>query len=166
MLNVAVVGCGWLGLPLAVSLKKKNYSVIGTTTSRNKIPSLKELGISAFILDLSEPLQKKDVLFLDQLDLVIINIPPSKLKGDFSYSEALLHFVALIKSKIKIIFVSTTGVYPDSIRIAEESYVFNEEDLEKETVRAEFKLKQFLKNRLTIIRLAGLIGLNRHPINY
>ena len=64
MLNLAVVGCGWLGLPLAVSLKNKNYSVIGTTTFINKIPSLKELGISAFRLDLSDPIKKKELVFL------------------------------------------------------------------------------------------------------
>ena len=166
MLNVAVVGCGWLGLPLAVSLKNKNYSVIGTTTSINKIPSLKELGISAFRLDLSDPIQKKELVFLNELDLMILNIPPSKLKGNLSYSEALLVFVKLVQPSTKLIFVSTTGVYPDSIKNADESYQFTEEDLKKETVQAEVKLSKFLANRLTIIRLSGLIGLNRHPVKF
>ncbi len=166
MLNITVIGCGWLGLPLAVSLVKKNHTVFGTTTSINKIPYLKELGISSFVLDLSEPIEKNKIEFLNQSDLVIINIPPSKLKGQKSYSDYLLEFVKLTQTSTKIILISTTGVYPDAIQIADESYEFKLEDLEKETVQAEIKLKDFLANRLTIIRLAGLIGADRHPVKF
>jgi nucleoside-diphosphate-sugar epimerase len=166
MLNIAVIGCGWLGLPLAVSLVKNNYTVFGTTTSINKIPYLKELGISSFILDLSKPIQINQVEFLNKIDLVIINIPPSKLKGDKSYSDSLLELVKLIQTSTKIILISTTGVYPDEVQLADESYKFKSEDLEKETVQAEVKLIDYLTNRLTIIRLAGLLGEDRHPVKF
>ena len=164
MLKIAVIGCGWLGLPLAVSLVKNSHIVFGTTTSINKIPNLKELGISSFLLDLSESIQKNDLFFLNQLDLAIINIPPSKLKGFKSYSDTLLEFVKLTQTSTKIILISTTGVYPDEIQIADELYEFRLEDLEKETVQAEIKLRDYLNDRLTIIRLAGLIGKDRHPV--
>ena len=166
MLNIAVIGCGWLGLPLAVSLVKKNHTVFGTTTSINKIPYLKELGIFSFVLDLSEPIENNNIKFLDQIDIAIINIPPSKLKGEKSYSDTLLELVKLTQTTSKIILISTTGVYPDEIQTADESYEFQSIDLEKETVQAEIKLKDYLNNRLTIIRLAGLIGLDRHPVKF
>lgn len=166
MLNIAVIGCGWLGLPLAVSLVKNNHTVFGTTTSINKIPYLRELGISSFVLDLSEPIEKNTIEFLNQIDLAVINIPPSKLKGEKSYSDALLEFVKFTQTSTKIILISTTGVYPDEVQLADESYKFKSEDLEKETVQAEVKLKDYLANRLTIIRLAGLIGEDRHPVKF
>ena len=166
MLNVAVIGCGWLGLPLAVSFINKKYSVIGTTTSSNKIPDLKELGISSFLLDLTKSIKQEHLFFLEKVDVFVVNIPPSKLKGDKSYSEILLEFVKLIPINSKVILVSTTGVYPEILKIAEESYEFSESDLNKETVQAEIKLQNFLKNRLTILRLAGLIGVNRHPVKF
>ena len=166
MLKVAVVGCGWLGQPLAVLLLKNNYKVFGTTTSIEKIPDLKKLGIFSFLFDFNTSFLNQELTFLNQIDVLILNIPPSKIKGDFNYSEVLLEFVKLLPIKTKVIFTSTTSVYPDTNEIADELYQFTENDLKKETVQAEIKLSQFLKERLTIIRFAGLIGENRHPIKF
>ena len=38
--RIGVLGCGWLGLPLAKSLIKNNYTVYGTTTNKSKIELL------------------------------------------------------------------------------------------------------------------------------
>ncbi len=166
MKNVAVVGCGWLGQPLAVSLLKKKYKVFGTTTSIEKIPDLKKLGIFSFLLDFNKPFINQELTFLNQVDILVLNIPPSKIKGDSSYSEILLEFVKSFPNTIKVIFTSTTSVYPDTIEKADELYQFTEDDLKKETVQAEIKLRDYLKDRLTTLRLAGLIGLSRHPVTF
>ena len=36
MKNVSVLGCGWLGMPLAISLLDEGYSVKGSTTTEKK----------------------------------------------------------------------------------------------------------------------------------
>ena len=45
--TVAVIGCGWLGTPLAVRLIERGYVVLGTTTRGDKVPALTALGIRA-----------------------------------------------------------------------------------------------------------------------
>ena len=39
-MQVSILGCGWLGLPLAKSLIEKGFSVNGSTTSVEKIPEV------------------------------------------------------------------------------------------------------------------------------
>ena len=39
-LKIAIIGCGWLGLPLAKKLIKENFIVKGSTTSKEKISVL------------------------------------------------------------------------------------------------------------------------------
>ncbi len=50
--SVAVVGCGWLGLPLAQALLLQGYRVYGTTTTASKLPELQRQGIHASLLQL------------------------------------------------------------------------------------------------------------------
>ena len=51
--TVAVLGCGWLGLPLAKALLAAGYQVAGTTTSPEQVPVLTAAGIEAHLLRLS-----------------------------------------------------------------------------------------------------------------
>ena len=52
--KIAILGCGWLGLPLATSLLSKGYEVKGSTTSESKLDVLKNAGISTFQIQLEE----------------------------------------------------------------------------------------------------------------
>lgn len=48
-----------------------------------------------------------------------------------------------------------------------ESFTFSHGcDLQKETVQAEIKLRAILGSRLTILRLEGLIGNDKHPVKH
>jgi nucleoside-diphosphate-sugar epimerase len=162
-MQIAVVGCGWLGFPLAKSFVDKGHIVYGSTTHFSKINLLSEANINPVIWSLNVPL--KELSFLEGIDVLVLNIPPSKTKDDqISYSNTLKGLGAYIGEKTKVLFVSTTGVYPDGIEIADVSIPYDIMDQSKETVLAEIKLREVLKNRLTILRLAGLIGPNRHPI--
>ena len=38
--RISILGCGWLGLPLAVELISKGYKVNGSTTSMTKVREL------------------------------------------------------------------------------------------------------------------------------
>ena len=46
-----VVGCGWLGLPMAKKWIQERKIVHGTTTSNDKIKNLETEGIIAHVLD-------------------------------------------------------------------------------------------------------------------
>ncbi|RUA14157.1 MAG: short-chain dehydrogenase, partial [Flavobacteriia bacterium] len=43
--SIGVLGCGWLGLPLAQRLVESGFEVHGTTTSIEKVQQLQRLGI-------------------------------------------------------------------------------------------------------------------------
>ena len=164
MPKIAILGCGWLGLPLAISLIKNEYSIIGTTTSLEKIPFLNDAGINGKVWSLSDVQTKESISFLNYIDILVLNIPPSKVKGELDYSSSLHNLCLLLPPSIHVIFISSTSVYPENLVDANESYSWQKSDLLNQNVLAENKLLEVLGNRLTIVRMAGLIGSSRHPI--
>ena len=52
--KIAILGCGWLGLPLAKSLLSKGHEIKGSTTSESKLEVLKNAGILPFQIQLEE----------------------------------------------------------------------------------------------------------------
>lgn len=166
MSKIGIIGCGWLGTPLAISFLKKGCTVVGTTSTEEKKESLRQLGIRVHHWQLSDQLTKFTCEFLNDLEILILNIPPSKVKSELSYSLLLQKFGGYLSEKTKVIFISTTSVYPDSIQEASEEYKWTDLDLQKETVQAEIKLRAILGSQLTILRLAGLIGNDRHPVKF
>ena len=53
MKNVSILGCGWFGKPLAVSLLNDGFLVKGSTTSEIKIQELETLGIESYLIDIT-----------------------------------------------------------------------------------------------------------------
>ena len=45
MRNVSILGCGWLGKPLAISLLDDGYSLKGSTTKEEKLALLEDNNI-------------------------------------------------------------------------------------------------------------------------
>jgi len=114
--KIGVIGCGWLGLPLAEKLLKEGYNVNGSTTSDQKLEILEVKGINAFKISITEKSIDGPILkFLKDCSVIIINIPPG-LRGEGAKENyvskiGLLH-KALVKSNIKkVLFVSSTSVY-------------------------------------------------------
>ena len=102
MKQISILGCGWLGLPLAKSLIEKGFSVNGSTTSVEKIAVLENAGIHSFLVSLSAVEVSNETKisienFLQNSDVLIIDIPP-KLRGDSSEN-----FVAKIQNIIPFI---------------------------------------------------------------
>ena len=54
MKSVSILGCGWLGKPMAVSLLREGFTVKGSTTSEIKIQELEALEIEAYLIDITE----------------------------------------------------------------------------------------------------------------
>lgn len=167
---IGILGCGWLGLPLAESLVKKGYKVFGTTTSEQKLHKLQKAGIVPFLIRLSENSIDGSISnLLGKVDVLVINVPP-KLRdpSQESYIKKIeLVYKALAQSKVsKILFVSSTSVYGDTEGVVTE---------ETKPVPTTLSGKQLLASErlfidspfieCTIIRFGGLIGEERHPIN-
>ncbi len=153
---------GWLGKPLAIELKKSGYLVVGTCSSPEKSNELAELKIQHQVLDLNQDIELSNTITNDT-DVVIWCIPPSKINGN--YGQRFAEISKQFNSKARFIFTSTTGVYPDYEIEYTEEFIPTEAE-KNELYKAEEYVKNDLKNRLTIIRFAGLIGSNRHPAKF
>lgn len=182
MKQISILGCGWLGLPLAKSLLEKGFSINGSTTSEEKIVVLEKAGIHPFLVSLSadEVLEETKISienFLENSEILIIDIPP-KLRGNSSDTSAALSmtFVAKIQNIIpfiekssveKVIFVSSTSVYADDNSIITEDKIPNPDtESGKQLLETEQLLQSNSNFQTTIVRFGGLIGDDRHPIKF
>ncbi|MEN8856839.1 MAG: NAD(P)-binding domain-containing protein [Flavobacteriaceae bacterium] len=151
MNNISILGCGWLGKPLAVSLLEDGFSVKGSTTSEIKIQELEALEIEAYLVDITEFEEFDSFL---QSDILIIAITSK----DIDAFERLIEQIQTSTIQ-KVIFISSTSVYPVS------NAIVSEETQTLKTPLAEienlFKENTFFET--TIIRFAGLFGPGRHP---
>ena len=178
MKKISILGCGWLGLPLAKRLTQKGNSVTGSTTSESKLSILKDAGINPFLVALEcESVSETIIDFLAESEILIIDIPP-KLRGnntETSHSkrkvfvekiENLIPFIA--KSTIKkVLFVSSTSVYGDqNDLITEETNPNPETESGKQLLLAEEILQKNQNFETTILRFGGLIGEDRHPVKF
>ena len=68
------------------------------------------------------------------------------------------------KSSTQFFFLGSTGIYPQKSGLFSEEYEFEKEEQANSLFQAEKKLTESLKDRLTILRLGGLFGNDRHPI--
>ncbi len=171
MTKISILGCGWLGLPLAKALTENGFSVNGSTTSSEKITGLEQAGITPFLIEIGENSINGDVdQFLDQSQVLIINIPP-KLRGNstenfVSKIQNILPFIE--KSGIKkVLFVSSTSVYSDEDKVVTEETIPNPDtESGKQLLDCEKLLYENSHFETTILRFGGLISEDRHPIYF
>lgn len=150
--TISILGCGWLGLPLAIELTKKGYSIKGSTASENKIEVLKSNKIDPFIIDLNKS-ELKITNFLSS-EVLIIAIPSKNVDG---FKNLLLK---IEKSNVKkIIFISSSSVYHNSNDIVTEESEIKKIPLSE--IELLFKPNSHFKT--TIVRFSGLIGYDRKP---
>lgn len=171
MKQISILGCGWLGLPLAKQLVQKGYTVKGSTTSSDKLELLKNLGIIPYsIIVTAEEITGSTEDFLENSEVLIINIPPklrAAEKEDF-VSKIQLLIPPIEKSTVsKIIFVSSTSVYADVNEVVTEDSV-HEPSTEsgRQLLTSESILKSNTSFQTTVVRFGGLIGEDRHPIRF
>lgn len=164
--SVSIVGCGWLGLPLAKFLLAKGHIIKGSTTGKDKLATLKQEGIVPFLIHLNPAISGSDINNFFETDLAIINIPPGRNNLVDDYVEKMNHLNdAISESRItKVIFISSTSVYPETNHwVDEETEIDKQSDKALRMFAAEQVFVNNPKLQTTVIRMAGLIGPNRHP---
>lgn len=171
MTQISILGCGWLGLPLAKALLEKGFLINGSTTSEEKILILKNKGINPFLIRLdSQNVVGEMDHFLDGSTTLIIDIPP-KLRGNSTED-----FVGKIQNLIphlenstlkNVLFISSTSVYGENNTIITEETTTNP-DTEggRQLVKAEALLQKNSHFKTTILRFGGLIGEDRNPVKF
>jgi nucleoside-diphosphate-sugar epimerase len=171
MKNISILGCGWLGFPLAKALVEKGTPINGSTTSPDKISILEKVGIHPFLIALeSDSISGAIEDFLKNSSILIIDVPP-KLRGvnkeNFVGKIAtLIPFIE--KSTIKnVLFISSTSVYGnDNDQVTEETALNPDSEGGKQLAIVEGLLHGNSHFKTTVLRFGGLIGEDRNPIQF
>lgn len=165
MFEISILGCGWLGLPLGTSLVKKGYKVKGSTTKMSKLSEIRATDMTPFLINL-EPEFKGEGHFLDS-DVLILTLPPRNTPTDVDFYKKQLQAVKnqAEKSAIeKVIFISSTAVYPNLNKEVVESDA-SYKCLSRSGISL-LEMEDIFRNsnlETTIIRFGGLYGPERHP---
>jgi len=164
-MEISILGCGWLGLPLGKYLVENGHSVKGSTTSESKIVLLSEVGIEPFLLEFSPQIESEKLDNFLNSEVLIICIPPRASKYGEAFHvqqiESLLEYLPSSSVKL-IIYTSSTSVYPDLNReMTEDDKVVDSHAL----IKVENLLNNLPQN-ITILRCGGLMGAERIPVKY
>lgn len=173
MKQISILGCGWLGLPLAKKLVKNEFSVNGSTTSIEKIAKLKRDKINPFLIALeSKTIQGEIQSFLKFSKTLIIDIPPKLRKEN---AESFVDKIKLLiphieKSNVEnVVFISSTSVYGnyfENEEITEKTPLKPDTESGKQLVEVEQLLQQNEHFKTTVLRFGGLIGKDRNPVTH
>ena len=164
--NISILGCGWLGYPLAKRLMNAGYIVRGSTTSKDKLEKLFNDNIIPHHIIVSDKLEG-DVDAFFNCDVLFVNIPPGRTNPEVESNHPdqiksiLKH--AQTNNVAHVIFISSTGVYKNTQQLTDEDGIL---EPSRPTGRALVKAEQLVQsysNNCTILRMAGLVGEDRQP---
>lgn len=169
MKKVAIIGLGWLGMPLALSLMARGYQVLGSKTTPDGVEAAQMCGIESYPL-LLQPLmvcdsEAQEALF--NVDVLILTLP-ARRSGDGVdfYFQAVQQVIdtALAHGVPRIIFTSSTSVYGEGDGLVNEhSHLLPVTGSGKVLKELESWLHSLPGTEVDILRLAGLVGPERHP---
>ena len=163
-IKISILGCGWLGLPLAEKLVQLGFQVKGSTTTPAKLNTLAATGLQPYLIHLEKATTQTLADFL-RTDMLIISFPPKIRAGK---GAAYVNQINILKQAIQqaslhnILFISSTAVYPDVNTTVTETLDIPD-SLSPNYLREAEELIRNTQVPTTILRLAGLVGLNRHP---
>ncbi|MBS0883619.1 SDR family oxidoreductase [Pantoea sp. JGM49] len=169
MKKVAIVGLGWLGMPLAMALTARGWQVTGSKTSPDGVDAARRCGIEAFQLVLTPEIECEadELATLMAVDALVVTLPASRtVQGGEDYMQAVQNVVdtALAHKVPRIIFTSSSSVYGTGSGVMKESSALQPESVAGKTlVELENWLHDLPGTSVDIVRLAGLVGPNRHP---
>jgi len=164
--TVSILGCGWLGLPVAENLIHAGWQVNGSTTTPEKLALLNNSGIHSFLINLAAPTAAQDLVPFLNADYLIISFPPRLRSGNEQnyHNEIQLLRTAISSSGVRfILFISSTGVYPDLNKIITEAEELTPYVVGNRLLQAEEAIFSIPGKSSTILRFGGLVGGTRHP---
>jgi nucleoside-diphosphate-sugar epimerase len=164
---ISLLGCGWLGFPLALNLISRGFNVKGSTTSPEKIPVLKASGIDPMLVQFDKSYPDPDLTKLLDGDILIVSVPPGRrtVDGPDNYKRMgeILTEQVPGSSISKIIFISSTSVYSDSNSVLTEISEISPQTASAKVIAEIEKSLLALPIQVIILRLAGLFGPGRSP---
>jgi nucleoside-diphosphate-sugar epimerase len=168
MTTISILGCGWMGLPLAEHLLKEGFAVKGSVSHSEKIERLKQKGILPWQIQISDTeITGENLSGFLASEILVINFPPARREDIVEYHTGQMTQLinAINKSAVKyVLFISSTSVYPELNRTITEADTFEPtKGSGKALIAVEHLLSSQTGFKTTILRFAGLIGYDRQP---
>ncbi len=169
--TVSVLGCGWLGLPLAAALARRTR-VRGSTTSPDRLDDLADAGLVPYRIAVGETVEGTrvggdDLGAFFGSDVLIVTVPP---RGETPYPVVMqaIRDAAERGGTGWVVMTSSTSVYPNTGGTVTESDAGARPGLPlgrrgAKVLAAERVLRESEQVDTTVLRLAGLYGGDRHP---
>lgn len=168
--TISVLGCGWLGLPLAEALPAKGFEVKGSVTAPEKHSLMRKMGIQPFrVIVKADHIEIDDPGFFET-DLIILLIPPRRTDDvELRFPAQIGRLISFLETYHvpRVLFISLTSVYPERPRL------MREEDAtapDKASGRALIEAERLLTGNqafmTTVVRFGGLIGADRDPARF
>lgn len=165
MNRVSIVGCGWLGLPLAKFLVERDFEIKGSTTSPEKMEQLTRLGVKPFLVNLFEDLRADKDIF--DTDILVVTLPPSqKRQNEQEYLESLDFLVSKTTRETKLLYTSSTSIYKSLNTELGEDAIKGIEDCDYPLLHKAEKIFMDSGRPATVVRFGGLTGYDRILIKY
>jgi nucleoside-diphosphate-sugar epimerase len=168
----AIIGCGYIGTGVGAALAARGHDVIGTTTTPERRDELKAHGIRPRVLTVQDAQALRDVV--RDREVVYLTLAAGGRHRDYREvylrgAHALLEALE-ISSAQRVIYTSSTGVYgqEDGSPVNEDSPTEPSTANGKVLVETEKTLLagcQRSGRQAAILRLAGIIGPDRGPVN-
>lgn len=163
--KVSILGCGWLGLPLAEKLTQSGYKVYGSTTTPGKIPLLENYNIQPFLINCHPHVSGDNLENFFSCHVLFINIPfrrnLEKPETYFEQVESLIPWIEKMRIP-SVIFTSSTSVYPEFIGPVTEDDKFIPVGSRAEVLlKTENIFRNHADFQTTVLRLSGLYGPDR-----
>lgn len=181
MRKISVLGAGWLGTALVKELLRRGgFSVMASTSNQlrkqelldfnvanlaRKEPSSEGSELALYSIRVPDVLLEEHAFF--QTDVLVITLPPGRNRehAEERYRTEISSILALAKAQNcgAIIYTSSTGVYGNASGRVTETTPTSPTTASALAVVAAEKLIGQSGIPATILRLAGLFGLDRHP---
>jgi nucleoside-diphosphate-sugar epimerase len=157
-----------LGLPLAKNLLKSGYSVRGSARQKVTLNQLEHVGIEAQMIDCQENHIEGNIeAFLEEISRLYVILPPGIRKDpQRDFVAVIEHLIPYVnKSAVKeLVFTSSTGVFGSQQGVVlPETQPLPDSESGRQLVEVEKRLLSQSSFSTQILRLGGLIDLDRHP---
>ncbi|MBB6114499.1 MULTISPECIES: SDR family oxidoreductase [Rahnella] len=169
MKKVSIIGLGWLGMPLAMALAGRGYDVVGSKTTPDGVDAARMVGIDCYPLVFTPEMEceAEDLDKLLNVDALIITLPARRtVEGSELYFQAVQQLTdsALAHNVKRIIFTSSTSVYGERDDIVREGSALEPVTSSGKVLKElESWLHSLPHTSVDVLRLAGLVGGDRHP---
>lgn len=166
-MKIGIIGLGWLGMPLAERLCTEGNQVLGTKRDTTVVESKDGIELIPFELQHEESV---DVIreICQQVECLLFNIPPSAADGVLFRKRLSAYAEVISDSPIqKAIFISSSGVFGNHQCKIDEG-TLPEPKAPRGILLHDLEAiwQDLIGNRAIVIRAAGLVGQERHPVKF